>query len=231
MNIIERSESPINGLNYAPEWAGTNIFLTCRAVDDQTAQLMPVEKVCIENAVERRRNTFSSGRAAAREALADAGLPACELQRNSDGSVQWPEGVIGSLTHTDEWAIAAIAISHMSEAASLGIDLERIQPLKEGVLKLVATAAERAELQEASNEHWQAVALFSMKESVYKCLCPSLGQFIEFHDVEIRNIVSGRPSIRFLSDALQAHCKAEHIELRMAVTPEHVFTLAWLRQV
>lgn len=229
--MFERSESPINGLSYAPEWAGTNIFLTCRAVGDEMDQLMPVERVCVENAVERRRNTFSTGRVAARAALTDAGLPACALPRNADGSVQWPEGVIGSLTHTDDWAIAAVAVSLMSEAVCLGIDLEKIQPLKEGVLKLVATDAERAEISEATNQHWLAVALFSMKESVYKCLGPSLGQFIEFQDVEIQNLASGRPNIRFLSDALQANYKEEHIELRMAVTPDHVFTLAWLRHV
>jgi 4'-phosphopantetheinyl transferase EntD len=230
VTLIEHRVSPINGLSYAPEWAGTNIFLSCRAVADETDQLMQEELVCIADAAERRRNTFSSGRAAARAALSQAGLPPGALPGNNDGSVQWPEGVIGSLTHTNDWAIAAVAMPAMSEADCLGVDLEQIQPLQAGVLKLIATDVERAEIDEVPNKHWLAVALFSMKESVYKCLRPSFGQFFGFQDVEIRNLASGRPSIRFLSDALQAHCNAEHTELRMAVTPEHVFTLAWLRQ-
>ena len=230
VSLIQCHDSPINGLNYAPEWAGTNIFLSCRAVADETDQLTQEELGYIADVAERRRNTFSSGRMAARAALAQAGLPTGALLRNSDGSVQWPEGVIGSLTHTDDWAIAAVAVSALSEADFLGVDLEQIQPLKADVLKLIATDVERAGIDEVPNQQWLAVALFSMKESVYKCLRPSFGQFIEFHDVEIRDLASGRPSIRFLSEALQSHCNAEHIELRMAVTPEHVFTLAWLRQ-
>lgn len=225
-----RSDSPINGLSYAPEWAGTNIFLSCQVVSDESDQLMPEELVCIKNAAGLRRNTFSSGRAAARTALAQAGLPASALLRNEDGSVQWPEGVLGSLTHTNDWAIAAVAVTAMSEAVCLGVDLEQIQPLNDGVLKLIATDVERTQIAEASSTQWLPVALFSMKESVYKCLRPSFGRFINFHDVEILNLASGRPRIRLITDALQAHCNAEQIELRMAVTSEHVFTLVWLRQ-
>jgi len=228
--MMTRAESPINGLDYAPEWAGTNIFMACQAVTNEAEKLMPEETVCIKDAAERRRNTFSSGRAAARTALAQAGMPSGALPQNDDGSVLWPDGVIGSVTHTDDWAIAAVAMPALSEAACLGVDLERIQPLKAGVLKLIATDVERSELAEVPDKHWLAVALFSMKESVYKCLRPAFGQFIEFHDVEILNLASGRPSLRFLSPSLGNHCQAEHVELRMAVTPEHVFTLAWLRQ-
>lgn len=229
--VDEPRENPINGLRYAPEWAGTNIFLACQAVSDETASLMPEERVSIKNSAQRRCNTFSSGRAVARTALAQAGLPASSLPSNADGSVSWPEQVIGSVTHTDDWAIAAVAMTAMCEARCIGIDLERIQPLKDGVLRLVANDAELAELAESAGNDWPAVALFSFKESVYKCLRPLVGTFIDFQDVEIFNIASGRPTIRFLSEALNSHCQAEHLELRMAVSPYHVFTLVWLRQI
>jgi hypothetical protein len=56
------------------------------------------------------------------------------------------------------------------------------------------------------------------------------GQFIGFHDVEVLGIASGRPQLRFCSESLGLLCQACDVQLRMAVTPEHVFTLAWLRQ-
>jgi phosphopantetheine--protein transferase-like protein len=226
---IDTSDSPINGLTYAPEWAGTNIYLACLPVGDWADLLHPDEWPAIATAGALRQRTFASGRQCARAALAEAGLPASSLPRAADGAVIWPDGVIGSVSHTNEWAVAAIALRAMSEASSLGVDLERIQPLEAGVLKLVATDTERTELTEAGSKRWHATALFSLKEAVYKCLRPSYARFIEFHEVEICELAGGRPRLRLCSDALSAHCRASDVELRVAVTPAHVFALAWLR--
>jgi len=220
---------PINGLTFAPEWAGTNIYLKSLAVADRTHDLYDEELPAIKTAAPLRRNTFSSGRSCARAVMQQAGLPMCALPRRDDGSVQWPEGLLGSLSHTDEWAVAAVAVAAMSEASSIGIDLERIKPLADGVLNLIATPAERKELVAASSPAWHAVALFSIKESIYKCLAGDFGRSIEFHDVELSNLAGGRPALRFLRKELAKRYRPAQLELRMAVTPWHVFTLAWLR--
>ncbi|MGQ7845641.1 4'-phosphopantetheinyl transferase family protein [Granulosicoccus sp. 3-233] len=227
--IGESIPNPINGLTYAPEWAGTNVYLACCEVGQGLDELYPEEWNLVSASAPLRRRTFASGRYCARAALAEAGLPAVPLLRATDGAVVWPEGVIGSVSHTNEWAVAAVAIRDMSDALSLGVDLERIQELGAGVLKLVATAGERAELAQAGSEDWQATALFSLKESLYKCLRPVCGRFIEFAEVEISDIVSGRPRVSLQSDDLANLFEPSALNLRMAVTPGHVFTLAWLR--
>jgi len=229
-SVVEPAASPINGLTFAPEWAGTNIFIQCQPVDLKVEQLFPAELALIETAAERRQSTFSSGRVCARQALAEAGFEPMELTRCEDGSVAWPDAVIGSLTHTDDWAVAAIAVPAMSDAIALGIDLEKIKALDDGVLKLIATDEERSELESTNRPDWQATALFSLKESIYKCLAADYGQFIEFHDVQITRVASGKPRLQFLSESLAAQFDAALVELRMAVTPQHVFTLAWLRE-
>ncbi|NND89642.1 MAG: 4'-phosphopantetheinyl transferase superfamily protein [Granulosicoccus sp.] len=223
--------SPINGLRYAPEWAGTNLFLSSAPVADRVDTLYPEELPAIESAASLRRCTFSSGRSCARAALAEAGLAPGPLPRAEDGAVVWPPGVIGSISHTSDWAVAAVAVDAMSEAVSLGVDLECIQPIESGVLAMVATRAEIAELAEAGDRPWHSTALFSLKESIYKCLRPSHGQFIQFHEVEIGDIACGRPQLRLLSDELNASYPAAAVQLRLAVTPAHVFTLAWLRDL
>lgn len=228
-HLGEPVQNPINGLTYAPEWAGTNVYLACREVGDGFDELYSQELELISASAPLRRRTFATGRYCARAALAEAGLPPVPLLRAEDGAVIWPEGVIGSVSHTNEWAVAAVAVRDMSEALSLGVDLERIQTLEPGVLRLVATAAERAELDEAGGESWQGTALFSLKESLYKCLRPLCGRFIEFAEVEISDIVSGRPRVRFQSEDLRSRFDTSALHLRMAVTPGHVFTLAWLR--
>lgn len=230
MNPIgEPVQNPINGLTYAPEWAGTNVYLACREVGEGMDELYPQELELISASAPLRQRTFASGRCCARAALAEAGLPPEPLMRAADGAVVWPDGIIGSVSHTNEWAVAAVAIRGMSEALSLGVDLERVQVLETGVLKLVATAAEQAEIAEAGNEDWHGTALFSLKESLYKCLRPLCGRFIEFAEVEISDIVGGRPHVNFQSEDLLRRFDSSKLNLRMAVTPGHVFTLAWLQ--
>lgn len=220
---------PINGLAFAPEWAGTNIFLKSVSVADMSHELFDEERIAIASASQLRRNTFSSGRSCARAVMHSAGLPACALPRNDDGSVQWPHGLLGSISHTNDWAVAAVAVSSMCEAQNIGIDLERIKSLDDGVLRLIATPSEREELKAASSPTWHSTALFSLKESLYKCLARDFGQFIEFHDAEITEIASGRPILKLKRDELARRFPESSLELRMAVTPWHVFSLVWQR--
>jgi len=94
---------------------------------------------------------------------------------------------------------------------------------------MIATTAEREELAAARSPAWHATALFSFKESLYKCLAPDFGKFIEFHDVQFHNLASGRPVLRLNRAELAQRYPVSQLELRMAVTAEHVFTLIWRR--
>ena len=97
----------------------------------------------------------------------------------------WPAGIIGSISHTDDIAIAAVA--RQSELRSLGIDLESADPLEPGLLELVCREDERAALAVSGLEpELGAKLIFSAKESVYKCLWPLTGIFLEFHAIGIR---------------------------------------------
>lgn len=221
--------TPINGLEFAPEWAGTPIHLNCCKVDDYSSALLPQESDLIENSVQLRRNTFSSGRYCAGELLKSLGQKRGVLARNADGSIAWPEGFTGSVSHTNDWAVAGIAVQGLSNAKSLGIDLECIKPMGHAVLKHISTRREREDLAKTAYQAWRLTALFGLKESVYKCLRPTFGDFIRFHDIEIMDIASGRPRLAIINSSLSAHCASSGIELRLAVTPAHVFSLAWWR--
>lgn len=219
--------SPINGLEFAPEWAGTPIHFRCCQVSDYSPSLLPEESALVEKSVQLRQNTFSSGRYCARELLKTLGQPPNVLLRNADGSVAWPDGFTGSVSHTNEWAVAGVAVQGLSDAKSLGIDLEGIRPIGQTVLKHISTEKERQDLDKSTLQTWHVTALFGLKESVYKCLRPSFGSFIRFHDVEITDIASGRPRLTIVNPSLSQHCDSNQIELRLAVTPNHVFSLAW----
>src|SRR5690242_12311145 len=67
--------------------------------DDPAAELFPQEFDSIARATELRRKEFATGRACARAALARLGRPSAAVLRGPGGAPQWPEGVVGSITH------------------------------------------------------------------------------------------------------------------------------------
>jgi len=227
-------ESSVLYGDWVRRFVGTDAVFDVRVVADHADELSDAEHEAVAKAVARRRNTFSSGRACARSALLGIGVPREQypvgLLKQDDGSVAWPVGTIGSISHTDEWAIA-VAASGDQGIVSLGIDLEVIERLKSPVLKTIATDDERDRLAQENVQDWQSAALFSIKESLYKCLRPHHGAFIGFRDVELlipteplRSVsdeVDGlamyQPSIRFLSEALIAQFDERRLRARVTV--------------
>ena len=231
MDLFENSV--LDG-RWARRFVGTDAVFDVRVVADHADELSDAEREAVARAVARRRNTFSSGRACARTALLGIGVSQVQypdgLLKQEDGSVGWPVGTIGSISHTDEWAIA-VAASDDQGIVSLGIDLEVIERLHSPVLKTIATDEERIRLAQENVQDWQSAALFSIKESLYKCLRPHHGAFIGFRDVEllipteplkgVSDVVDGlamyQPSIRFLSDALLAQFDERRLRARVTV--------------
>jgi 4'-phosphopantetheinyl transferase EntD len=92
----------------------------------------------------------------------------------------WPKGVVGSLSHDAEVAVAAIASSRNFSA--IGIDVEPAEPLKAELLDMVATPNER---QATGRDLNLGRLLFCIKEAVYKAVYPLDRVFLEHHDVEV----------------------------------------------
>jgi enterobactin synthetase component D len=131
-------------------------------------------------AVAKRRAEFLAGRFAARQALAALGVDATP-GRNEDGTPLWPELVSGSITHGAARALCAVA--RAAEVRSLGIDVERLmgEAAKDELRARICSREERALLARlASPEHHLVTFAFSAKESLYKCLYPLVGHYMDF---------------------------------------------------
>lgn len=102
--------------------------------------LYPVEVEQIGAAVESRRIDFAAARACAREAMSRLGVTAGPIIRGGRGMPVWPEGVVGTLTHTD--GLRAAALARSSSVRSLGLDVEPHGPLPNGVLDAVSLPEE-----------------------------------------------------------------------------------------
>ncbi|MAS10150.1 4'-phosphopantetheinyl transferase superfamily protein [Salinisphaera sp.] len=147
--------------------------------------LPTIEARLITRAVETRRAEFASGRVLARNALAALGRPVQALGATPGAGPDWPDGVVGSLTHAH--GVVAAAVARKTALAGLGIDIEGPRTLSLSTWGSVFTQAECAAL---TDSH-AAARLFSAKEAAYKCLA-GLGQPpAEFSDFEMQPQVWG----------------------------------------
>jgi 4'-phosphopantetheinyl transferase EntD len=154
--------------------------------DSADAALFPEEEALLASAIEKRRREFATGRRCAHAALQQLGYPPGAILRGSRGEPLWPEGVVGSITHCDQYRAAAVARSE--EIVTLGIDAEHDAALPDGVLEQIARPEELGALcllqADSPEVHWDRL-LFSAKESVYKAWFPLTARWLGFEDVSV----------------------------------------------
>jgi 4'-phosphopantetheinyl transferase EntD len=129
------------------------------------------------------------------------------ILRTEDRAPLWPEGIVGSITHSRArnrgWCAAAVA--HSGDVQSIGIDGELDEPLERKLWPRILLPSERAFIEtRAEAEHgYLAKLFFSAKEATYKCQYPLSREFLEFSDVELTtDPASDTFSARLLRDAL-----------------------------
>jgi 4'-phosphopantetheinyl transferase EntD len=149
------------------------------AVGDEHA-LLQAEATPFATCALKVRRQSGAARIVARRLLGVLGEPDAALPRSASGAPVWPFGIVGSIAHDDEVAVATVVRS--GYLRSLGIDVEPADALPRELVPIVATAAERARYGTAVLE---SRILFCAKEAVFKALYPLCGLFLDFHDIEI----------------------------------------------
>jgi 4'-phosphopantetheinyl transferase EntD len=146
--------------------------------------LYPQERAAIEKAVSSRQEQYCATRVLARQLFEQLGVPAQAIVNRPDRSPIWPAGYHGTITHTAAWC--AVAIAPRDVVAGLGIDVESARELETDVVQRVLTSAECVRLPRSGRSAEALGALvFSAKESVYKCVYPTVQRFIGFSEVEL----------------------------------------------
>ncbi|GAA0430767.1 4'-phosphopantetheinyl transferase family protein [Streptomyces luteireticuli] len=156
------------------------------ATDDPASVLFPEEADRIARAVPRRQREYATVRVCARRALGRLGYAPVPLLSSKRGAPQWPDGVVGSMTHCQGYRAAVVA--RAGDLASVGIDAEPNGPLPEGVLDTIALPSEKEWIAALSAArpavHWDRL-LFSAKESVFKTWYPLTGLELDFDEAEL----------------------------------------------
>ncbi len=144
---------------------------------------LPEEEPLIARSVDKRRREFITVRYCARLALGELGVPPVPILKGEKGEPCWPDGVVGSLTHTEGYRGAAVG--RHDTVRSVGIDAEPHDVLPNGVLDAISLPAERAELNDLpAGLHWDRI-LFCAKEATYKAWFPVTRRWLGFEDAHI----------------------------------------------
>lgn len=134
----------------------------------------------LASSANKRRREFAAGRQCAYTALRRAGCAVGSwLPIGQDQLPIWPHGWLGSISHTQNGAVAAV--SRKGTVAMLGIDIELLQEGQtwEETQHLIVSDGELNVLSSIAVAKATCLA-FSAKESLFKALYPLVRCFKEF---------------------------------------------------
>ncbi|EPB6720046.1 4'-phosphopantetheinyl transferase [Vibrio fluvialis] len=186
----------------------------------------------LQRAVSKRQVEFIAGRVAACDALQAAGVTPQMLAVGEHRAPRWPQGVVGSISHNENLALAvAQRVDSDVDALQLGVDVEsRIDERSlPAIQSTIATAQEAAILARVSLNAAQCVTtLFSAKESLFKALYSRVGQYLDFHDSRLLtwDEANGRLTLQLVQRAAELAGGAWVFEVHYLWDEQRVITLA-----
>jgi enterobactin synthetase component D len=148
----------------------------------QLSTLYPLPAT-LQRAVLKRQVEFLAGRVCAQQALATlTGDRPVAIPTQPDRAPAWPSGVVGTITHTANYAAALVASA--SRYQGIGIDCEVILSPENLSLQKHICVPDELEALHTAHPDWTPAQLltlvFSAKESLFKCLYRSVLKIFDF---------------------------------------------------
>ena len=148
------------------------------------------EEALIEKAVDKRKSEFRAGRHCAHALFNAQGIACNALLKGVQREPAWPQGWVGSISHTK--GLCVVAIAPKSRYQSIGLDVEQATPLSADVLDLICNPQEQDRLNAIKFRHGNEFAsapldkvIFSAKESIHKTYFPLNHHTLDFLDAQI----------------------------------------------
>jgi 4'-phosphopantetheinyl transferase EntD len=156
--------------------------------------------------------------------------PASIIPSGSMREHQWPEGIVVSISHDDDFAVAAVGRS--GDIALLGIDLAGSGTLQADLADVICRKEDFVNV--SRNKEFLAdldpyKLVFSIKEVTYKCLFPVVRTIFDFHDIAVDfKTERGKAAIVLRNRDLFANLRGE-LEARYTKVGKYLFTAVWKR--
>ncbi|MFP1888333.1 4'-phosphopantetheinyl transferase [Lonsdalea quercina] len=142
----------------------------------------------IARSMPKRRAEYLAGRYLARRVLERLGVERYTLKNGEDRSPQWPDFIVGSLSHNADSALCA---AHMRQdtASYVGLDVETVmsEERANSLWPGIINDEEFDWMHEVFPGRFSTLLTltFSAKESLYKALYPQVKHYFDFLDVKI----------------------------------------------
>ena len=185
MTTIQTDIRDPAGLSMARALFGAEIAVA--VTDPRVAhnRVLPQETRALKRMAPIRQRAYSAGRVAVHEATSQLDLPLRPVLMTPDRAPLWPEGLTGSISHSQSCCIAALG--RTNQVRALGVDVEEDTDLDSDLVATVCTRAERAWLSAQPNAQAGLLAklIFSAKECAYKCQYPVSKTLFGFDTFEV----------------------------------------------
>lgn len=152
----------------------------------------------VRAAVRKRKAEYLAGRIVVQHALSALGLAVAQQQVGieKDRAPVWPKDIVGSISHTDEFAVCCVA--RAADISLIGVDSELILSAS-AASSLAAEIHNESELKLTINAGFnEAVGtsiIFSAKESLYKALYPVVRCYFGFEQARVSQLDLQRSSL------------------------------------
>lgn len=158
------------------------------------------------------------------------GLPPTPVKVADDRCPVWPDGVVGSISHSRLLAGAAVARC-TDGVRSVGLDIEEAEPLEGDLIDEICLEPERDWLatQPPEDRGLLAKAIFSAKEAAYKCQYPLTRALFGFDMIEIDVQMPQRRFLARFTSNVGPFDRGDVIPGEIRLGAGHIVSLAVLR--
>jgi len=194
-------------------------------LDFQRFGIRPPERLM--NMVMKRRCEYLAGRISAKTALEQLGVYDQQVIRGDSGCPVWPQGIVGSVTHTDSLAISCV--SKVDHVKALGVDAEGILTceLANELAPQLLTAQDKRYSSSLPFNYFVTL-IFSAKEAIYKALYPSVGVFFGFEAVSLIELSDAVAVFELKKDLTERWKEGCIIRVNYVKTSLMVYTIVYL---
>ena len=210
---------------------------TCKVRDWLASLAIPTRhKLCparipsdfAENGKTKRWQEFLLGRECAESQLHALGEYSA-VEVNEDRSPAWPQGFVGSISHSNKWVWASVARD--SDLRSLGIDTEIVTDAEtaDQIRSEIATEKEwTITAATGLNPYQQFSVVFSAKEAFYKCWYPINPRYFSFTDAVVAAASDQQLQIQTAHSNPNFGANPTELNVHFLVNKNDVFTITWM---
>ncbi|PCJ46869.1 MAG: hypothetical protein COA99_01990 [Moraxellaceae bacterium] len=194
---------------------------------------LPEEEAFVEKAVSKRQREFRAGRHSSHQALHEL----LDTPLHSNGPIIvgdsrqpcWPEGVVGSISHSGDHCSAVVA--HSRDMLSIGHDVEKNKAIAQNTYSIICTRNELNFINiNASAGIPLATIIFSAKESIHKTYSPINKHMLDFLDAEIELDITNKTfKAKILKPEPNPRYNIRVLNGKFAVDDGYIYTAICLR--